>query len=165
MLHVYRRRICLRKNHLGACPSPRTCPSALRESQSTTATQQMCARPEVEYLGYIVSRDGIQASPAKTQAVRDFPVPRNEREVRSFLGLASFYRRLGPNFAQHAKPLTKLLRKDSTFKREQRQQSAFEKPKEALCSDQVLAYPDFKAPFLLTTDASKYAVAAILSQV
>jgi hypothetical protein len=70
-----------------------------------------------------------------------------------------------PNFAQHAKPLTELLRMDSTFKWEQRQQSAFEKLKEALCSDQVLAYPDFKAPFILTTDASKYAIAAIVSQV
>jgi hypothetical protein len=61
------------------------------------------ARPEVEYLGYILSRDGIQASPAKTQAVRDFPVPRNERKVRSFLGLASFYRRLVSIVAQHTK--------------------------------------------------------------
>jgi hypothetical protein len=123
------------------------------------------ARLEVEYLGYIVSRDRIQASPAKTQAVRDFPVPRNEKEVRSVLGLASFYKRLVPNFAQHAKPLTELLRKDFTFKWEQRQQLDFEKLKEALCSDKVLAYPDFKAPFILTTNASKYAVAAILSQV
>jgi hydrogenase maturation factor HypF (carbamoyltransferase family) len=86
-------------------------------------------------------------------------------KVRSFLGLASFYRRLVRNFAQHAKPLTELLCKDATFKREQRQQSAFDKLKETLCSDQVLAYPDVNSPFRLTTDASKYAVAAILSQV
>jgi hypothetical protein len=123
------------------------------------------AQPKVEYLGYTVSREGIQASPEKTKAVRNFPVPRNVKEVRSFLGLASFYRRLVRNFAQHANPLTELLRKDAQFKWEQRQQSAFDKLKEALCSDQVLAYPDFNSPFILTTDASNYAVAAILSQV
>jgi hypothetical protein len=81
------------------------------------------------------------------------------------LGLACFYRRLVRNFAQHPKPLTELLRKDAKVKWEQRQQPAFDKLKEALCSDQVLAYPDISSPIILTTDASKYAVAAILSQV
>ena len=73
----------------------------------------MCAfaQPQIEYLGYVVSRDGIRASPEKTTAVKKFPVPRNAKEVRSFLGLASFYRRLVPKFAQVAKPLTEVLRK------------------------------------------------------
>ena len=71
------------------------------------------AQPQVEYLGYIVSRKGIRASPDKTKAVRNFPVPRTVKEVRSFLGLASFYRRLVPNFAQIAKPMSELLRKDT----------------------------------------------------
>jgi hypothetical protein len=123
------------------------------------------AQPKVEYLRCIVSREGIQASPEKTKAVRNFPVPRNVKNVRSFLVLASFYRRLVRIFAQHAKPLTELLRKDAKFKWEQREQSAFDKLKEALCSDQVLAYPDFNSPFILTTDASKNAIAAILSHV
>ena len=60
------------------------------------------AQPQVQYLGYVVSRDGIRASPDKTKAVRNFAVPKNVREVRSFLGLASFYRRLVPKFAQIA---------------------------------------------------------------
>jgi hypothetical protein len=68
-------------------------------------------------------------------------------------------------FAEIAKPLTELLRKDVQFKWEGRQQAAFEKLKEILCSDQVLAYPDFNSQFILTTDASKSGVAAILSQV
>jgi hypothetical protein len=63
------------------------------------------ALPQVEYLGYIVSRDGVRASPDKTKTVRNFPVPKNAKEVRSFLGLASFYRRLVPKFAQIAKPM------------------------------------------------------------
>jgi hypothetical protein len=92
-------------------------------------------------------------------------VPRNVREVRSVLGLASFYRRLVPKFAEIAKPQTQLIRKDVQFKWESCQQTAFEKLKETLCSEQVLAYPDFNSRFILTTDASMVAVAAILSQV
>jgi hypothetical protein len=72
---------------------------------------------------------------------------------------------LVPEFAEIAKHLTELLRKEATFKWETRQQLAFEKLKEILCSGQVLAYPDFNAKFILTTDASKVAVAAVLSQV
>jgi hypothetical protein len=123
------------------------------------------AQPQVEYLGCIVSRDGIRASPDKTKAVKNFPVPRNVKELRQFLGLASFYRRLVPNFAQIAKPMSELLRKDAPFDWSDRQQAAFEALKTALCSEQVLAYPKFGSQFILTTDASKVAVAAILSQV
>jgi len=122
------------------------------------------AQPQVEYLGYIFSREGIRASPDKTNAVRNFPVPRNVKEVRSFLGLASFYRRLVPNFAQIAKPMTGLLRKDTRFVWLEQQQAAFEALKAALSSEQVLAYPNFDSQFILTTDASQTAVAAILSQ-
>jgi hypothetical protein len=81
------------------------------------------AQPQVEYLGYIVSRDGIRASAEKTKAVKNFPVPKNVKEVRSFLGLASFYRRLVPKFAQTAKPLSELLRSDAPFIWSQRQHS------------------------------------------
>jgi hypothetical protein len=87
------------------------------------------------------------------------------KEVRSYLGLASFYRWLVSNFAEIAKPLTRLIRKGIQFKWEGNQQAAFEKLKEIICSEQVLAYPDFKSQFILMTDASKVAVAAVLSQV
>jgi hypothetical protein len=123
------------------------------------------AQPQVEYLGYIISRDGIRASPDKTKAVKNYPIPKNVKDARSFLGLASFYRRLVPKFAQMAKPITELLRKDAPFVWTERQQTAFEALKGALCSEQVLAYPNFNSQFILTTDASKTAVAAILSQV
>jgi hypothetical protein len=70
-----------------------------------------------------------------------------------------------PNFAQIAKPLTELLRKDVPFASTERQQSAFEALKTVLCSEKVLSYLDFGSQFILKTDASKVAVAAILSQV
>jgi hypothetical protein len=122
------------------------------------------AQPKVEYLGYVVSRNSISASPGKVQAVQKYPVPKNAKDVRSFIGLASFYRRLIPKFAETAKPLTELLRKEFSFKWESRQQAAFDRLKEALCSDQDLAFPDFGTQFILTTDGSNTAVAAILSQ-
>jgi hypothetical protein len=116
--------------------------------------------PQVNYLGYVVSGDGVTASPEKVLAVRKYPVPNNVKEVRSFLGLASFYRRLFPRFAEIAKPITQLIRKDTQFKWETSQQTAFEKLKEVICSEQVLAYPDFKSQFILTRDASNVAVAS-----
>ena len=79
------------------------------------------AQAEVQYLGYVVSRDGITASPDKLEAVQRYPVPKNAKDIRSFLGLASFYRRLVPKFAEIAKPLTELIRKDVQFKWGKRQ--------------------------------------------
>jgi hypothetical protein len=112
-----------------------------------------------------VSRDGTTASPDKLEAVRRYPVPKNAKDIRSFLGLASFYRRLVPKFAEIAKPLTEMIRKGVQFKWGERQQTAFEKLKKILCSEQVLAYPDFNSQFILTTDASRVTVDGILSQV
>jgi hypothetical protein len=80
------------------------------------------------------------------------------------MGLASFYRRLVPKFAELAKPLTMLTHKDQKFSWGPLQQQAFDSMKEKLCTASVLAYPNFGLPFILTTDASKIAVAAILSQ-
>ena len=122
------------------------------------------ARPQVNYLGYVLSQDGITASPDKVKAVRNYPTPINARDVRAFLGLASFYRRLVPDFAELSKHLTVLTKKDHDFMWGPEQQEAFEKLKDRLCTTPVLAYPDFSQPFILTTDASKVAVAAVLSQ-
>ena len=70
------------------------------------------AQPQVNYLGYVPSDNGVSASADKVKAVKNYPTPRSPKEVRAFLGLASFYRRLVPNFAESAKPLTKLTRKN-----------------------------------------------------
>ena len=123
------------------------------------------AQPKVQYLGYVLSEEGITASPDKIKAVKQYPTPKGVKDVRAFIGLASFYRRLVPDFAELAKPLTTLTRKDQQFTWGPTQKEAFESLKERLCSAPVLAFPDFKLPFILTTDASKVAVGAILSQV
>jgi hypothetical protein len=81
------------------------------------------------------------------------------------LGLASFYRRLVPKFAEIAKPLTQLTRKDQEFVCSPIQQQAFEDLTNKMCTTPVLAYPNFGLPIILTTNATKVAVALILSQV
>jgi len=123
------------------------------------------AQPEVRYLGYVLSEKGVSASPDKVTAVRQYPVPKNVKDVREFLGLPTFYRMLVPNFAEIAKPLTTLTRKDRQFTWGQQQQQDFHSMKDRLCTTPVLAYPNFDLPFILTADASKLAIAAILSQV
>jgi hypothetical protein len=96
-------------------------------------------------------------------AVRQNPVPKNVKDVRAFLGLASFFRRLVPNFAEIAKPLKALTRKDRQFTLGPQQQQVFQSMKDRLCITPVMAYPNFNLPFILTTDASKVAISAILS--
>jgi hypothetical protein len=73
------------------------------------------AQPQVKYLGYTLSEKGVSASLDKVDAVKNYPTPRNTKDVRAFLGLASFYRRLVQNFAETARPLTQLTRRNQEF--------------------------------------------------
>ena len=123
------------------------------------------AQPQVQYLGYVLSENGVSASADKVKAIENYPTPKNARDVRAFLGFPSFYRKLVPNFAETAKPLTALTRKNLEFFGGPSQQEAFRDLKDKLCTTPVLTYPDFSLPFILTTGASKIAVAAILSYV
>ena len=119
----------------------------------------------VEYLGHIVTKDGVRPDPRKIQAVRNYPTPRSVKEVRAFIGLAGYYRRHVRNFAEIAKPLTKLTKKDSPFEWGPEQQEAFVELKNELSQEPLLIYPDFSQPFIVACDASTKAVGAILSQV
>ena len=123
------------------------------------------AQTEVKYLGFELSDKGVSATADKVEDIKGYSKPKNARDVRAFVGLASFYRRLVPNFAETAKPLTALTRKNQEFTRGPSQQEAFDNLKLKLSTTPVLAFPDFSLPFILTTDASKVAVAAVLSQV
>lgn len=121
-------------------------------------------RKEVTYLGHIIGSDGVRPDPAKVSAVRNFPIPQNTTNIKQFLGLAGYYRRFIANFSHITRPLTNLLKKDTPYTWEAKQQVAFDKIKEILCTEPLLQYPDFSKPFVLTTDASGYAVGGILSQ-
>ena len=119
---------------------------------------------ELKFLGHIVNGDGIATSKSKIEAVKDFPIPRNSTQVRSFLGLAGYYRSYIRNFATKASPLTNLLKKDMPFEWNDEQQSAFDLLKEALISTPVLKFPDFTKSFILATDASNVGLGAVLMQ-
>lgn len=120
---------------------------------------------QVQYLGHIISAQGVRADPAKVQAVKDWPVPKTQTEVRSFVGLASYYRRFIKGFAELARPLHQLTEKGRRFKWSEACQVAFEHLKAKLISAPVLAYPDPSQPFILDTDASDTGIGAVLSQV
>ena len=121
-------------------------------------------REDVEYLGHILTPDGLKPAPKLTTAVADFPVPQNVREVRQFLGLSSYYRRFIPQFARIAKPLDELTQKGIQFCWNERCQTAFSTLKEKLTQAAVLSYPCFDKPFVLETDASGDGIGAVLSQ-
>lgn len=116
-------------------------------------------------MGHVVSKDGIQVDPQKTDAVQTFPVPKSKTDVKSFLGLCSYYRRFVKNFANIAAPLNALLGKDCEFQWSQECEVAFQMLKDCLTSAPVLAYPDMGKSFILSTDASGSAISYILGQV
>ena len=122
-------------------------------------------QPEVLYLGHIVTADGIRTDPTKTAVVKDWRVPRNTKDVRRFLGLASYYRRFVPGFATLAAPLHKVSTKTSLFTWDKHCQTAFEELRHRLTTTPVLTYPRFDSPFLVDTDASNHGLGAVLSQV
>ncbi|KAL7297217.1 hypothetical protein TKK_0009623 [Trichogramma kaykai] len=98
---------------------------------------------EVSYLGHLISKDGIKPDPKKIEAVKLFPDPKNQKNVRQFIGLAGYCRRFIDHFAKKAKPLTLLLQKDIPFMWDGECERAFDTLKTALCTAPFLQYPDF----------------------
>lgn len=147
-----------------------------RANMRVSAQKSKFFKKEVEYLGFVVSAEGIKTCPSKIKDILNFVQPTTLRSLRSFLGLAGYYRRFIKDYAAIAKPLTKYLRGENghvgtkqsknvriTF--DEGAISAFEKIKNILASeDTLLLYPDFRKPFDLTTDASSHAIGAVLSQ-
>ena len=119
----------------------------------------------VKYLGHIVSGDGVRCDPDKVSAVWDWPTPICVTDIRSFVGLASYYRRFIPNFSSVAAPLHKLTEKGRKFLWDNECAVAFQSLKDSLTSAPVLSYPNSTDPFILDVDASGFATGAVLSQV
>jgi hypothetical protein len=112
-----------------------------------------------------LSSKGVQPNHSKTKIVEDFPVPKTAKHVKSFLGLASYYKKFIRQFSQISEPLRRLLHKDVKFEWSPDCQAAFEKLKLALVTALVLALPNFqRGGFTLTSDASTTGLAYILSQ-
>ena len=120
---------------------------------------------EIPFLGHIVSAAGIGADPAKCQQVRDWPVPRDLHEVRSFVGLCSYYRRHIQGFTELTAPLYELAIKGTDFEWTDRRHEAFGQLKNALTSAPILGFPREDGLWYLDTDASDIGTGAVLSQV
>ena len=116
------------------------------------------------FLGNIVSEKGVATDPEKLSAVNDWPVPRNAKQVKSFLGLCSYYRRYVKDFAKIAGPLHKISNKGARFGWNDECQEAFDQLKKALTGSSILAYPIPCLQFILDTDASDQSTGAVLSQ-
>lgn len=119
---------------------------------------------EVSYLGHIISGNGIKADPKKIDCMVKFPKPTTLTEVQRFLGMCNYYRRYVQNFAKIAKPLHNLCRKDIPFIWNENCEIAFEQLKKLLTTSPILIFPNFGDTFIVTTDASDYAVGAVISQ-
>jgi hypothetical protein len=147
----------------------RTVFSALRQAQLKIKVSKcaFCAR-EVEWLGHVLSADGVKVDPKKTEAVQQWPVPQDVQQVRMFLGLAGYYRKFVEGFSRIAAPLTELTKPAPGLSFAERwgaaEQSAFDQLKSALSSPPVLLHPDFSKPFALYTDSSEFAYGATLLQ-
>ena len=123
------------------------------------------AAKEVSYLGHRVTEEGLLPDSSLLAAIQEIPPPKTATEVRSFFGLAGYYRRYVKNFAAIAGPLHTLTRKDAVFHWSPDCQTAFDRLKTLLTTSPITAFPDFSQVFRLYTDASTAGLGAILAQV
>jgi hypothetical protein len=120
------------------------------------------AQQQISYLGHIISSHGVATNPYKVPVVNSWPQPSSIKELRSFLGLAGYYRKFVKHFAVIAKLLTGLLKKNVLFVWTPAHTASFQALKHAMCTAPVRAVPDFSVPSCLETDASNSGVGAVL---
>jgi hypothetical protein len=143
----------------------------LRKIFEILSAQQFYVKPskctfgahEVDYLGHIISHEGVRVDNRKIDAMQSWPQPKTITELRGFLGLTGYYRKFVRNYGPIAAPLTELLKKGN-FGWNPKANAAFETLKTAMVTTPVLALPDFSEKFIVETDASDYGIGAILSQ-
>uniref|UniRef100_A0ABD2WDM0 RNA-directed DNA polymerase n=1 Tax=Trichogramma kaykai TaxID=54128 RepID=A0ABD2WDM0_9HYME len=121
-------------------------------------------KKEARVLGHIVGAGQIKMDTEKIAAMRDYPVPTDRKKLKQFLGLTGYYRKFIKNYASIARPLQQLLGKTIKYEWSEAQKHAFEELKKRMCDFPVLRAPDMSQPLILTTDASEFAVFAILGQ-
>lgn len=121
-------------------------------------------KQKVEFLGYILSGDGIATDPKKIESIKNWPTPTCVKDVQRFVGLCNYYRRFVENFAFIARPLHNLTKKNIKFSWDSKCNDAFNILKEKLTTAPVLLHPDVQKPFIVECDSSNFAIGSILSQ-
>lgn len=119
---------------------------------------------QIKYLGFQIGNGKVLPDESNVSVIDNFKIPTTKSEVKSFLGVVGFYRRFIPNFAEKALPLTQLTKEKTTFNFNQRALDSFHELKNSLKSYPCLYLPNFEEEFVLSTDASKYSLGAVLSQ-
>ncbi|KAD7116758.1 hypothetical protein E3N88_04026 [Mikania micrantha] len=119
---------------------------------------------EVHFLGHVINKDGIHVDPAKIEAIKNWTTPSTPTEIRSFLGLAGYYRRFIANFSKIAFPLTTLTQKSQAFIWGQKQEDAFQLLKQKLCNSPILSLPEGSDDFIVYCDASNLGLGCVLMQ-
>ncbi|GJU91085.1 reverse transcriptase domain-containing protein [Tanacetum coccineum] len=119
---------------------------------------------EVHFLGHVVNQSGIHVDPSKIEAVKNWSAPTTPSEVRSFLGLAGYYRRFIMNFSKISKPLTLLTQKNQKYEWGEEQEAAFQTLKNNLCDAPILSLPDGVEDFVVSCDASNQGLGCVLMQ-
>lgn len=118
----------------------------------------------IKYLGHLITPEGLQTDPEKIKAIRNLPAPTNVRHLMSFLQTCSWYRRFIENFSTIAEPLSRLTKKKAAWVWRDEQQNAYDELKRRLTSSPILKQADESKPYIIKTDASNYALGAILVQ-
>ncbi|GKA21125.1 putative mitochondrial protein [Tanacetum coccineum] len=125
--------------------------------------QQDSERALLEYLGHVITGEGVATDPSKIKAIKNWPIPSALKQLRRFLGLTGYYRRFIKSYAMISQPLNALLKKNS-FQWSNAVEVAFEKLKQAMMEALVLGLPDFDQEFVIETDASATGIRAVLCQ-
>lgn len=122
-------------------------------------------KKDTQFLGHVLTSEGLKPNPEKIKVIKELEIPKTERQIKSFLGLTGYYRKFVRDYAKVAQPITKYLKKGVKINiKDPTYIEAFEKLKTLIISHPILRYPNFEKKFTLTTDASNYAIGAVLSQ-
>ena len=121
-------------------------------------------QPELEYLGYWITREGIMPTPQKVQAIQNIAVPKTKKQLRSFIGMINYYRDMWIRRSEVLAPLKSLTSKSVKWQWNTEYQQAFDTIKKIIKQETLLRHADFNKPFEIHTDASKYQLGAVISQ-
>jgi hypothetical protein len=121
---------------------------------------------EVEFLGFVIGKNGVAMDPGKVESITSWPTPKSVHDIRTFLGLANFYRRFIKDFSKLASPITRLLKKENnkSFQWTEDAQKAFDKLRTAFTTAPILQHFNPELPTILEADASDFALGAVVSQ-